>query len=455
MRAGRLTILREPTQRDGLQFLGVGQDGSVFKRLSRYCETEGVRFLRLTDAAEGLRAMEDGLWNVVFVLVHLHPRNEVAPWIESARRAGVGTRIVALVPAQALADCATREKFDVLPVTLQREHFREVLRNVRSAEEETAVSLPDVFPTSFGGIRIVSGSPAMLPVFRAISQVVPNTASVLVTGESGTGKELVARVIHRLGPRANGPFVAVNCAAIPESLLESELFGYERGAFTGAVTQRLGRFEQAAGGTLFLDEVGDMSLILQSKILRALEEREVERVGGTGTIPVDTRVIAATNRDLDVMMESKQFREDLYYRLAVMTIRIPSLEERKDELLLLASHFLRELAARHGKIVLGISDRVQRLLFDHHWIGNIRELRNVMERAVLMAEEEFIRERDLPEDWRFDPRTRLGDMATLWELEASQIMRAMSLTGGKIGKTASILGLHRNTLARKIREHGL
>src|SRR5437867_7835953 len=189
----------------------------------------------------------------------------------------------------------------------------------------------------------------MMPVFRAIAQVAPSTATVLVVGESGTGKELVARAVHLQGPRSSAPFVAVNCAAIPENLLESELFGHEKGSFTGAVARKIGRFERANSGTLFLDEIGDMSLSLQSKILRAVQEREIERVGGADPIPVDVRVIAATNRDLKTMIGEGHFREDLYYRLAVVTINLPALADRGDDLLVLTASFLREFGERYGK----------------------------------------------------------------------------------------------------------
>jgi two-component system response regulator HydG len=269
----------------------------------------------------------------------------------------------------------------------------------------------------------------------------------------------VARAIHLNGPRALAAFVAVNCAAIPENLLESELFGHDKGAFTGAVARKIGRFERASGGTLFLDEIGDMSLSLQSKILRAVQEREIERVGGTEPIPVDVRLMAATNRDLKAMMSEGHFREDLYYRLAVVSIRLPRLAERADDLLLLTAAFLQEFGERYGKTFAAISDRALDLLRQHEWAGNVRELRNVIERAALVADSEVLRAEHLPEEWRTGSEPAAAEesrpLGTLQDMEIRHISRALQLTRGQISEAARILGVHRNTLARKIKEYGL
>jgi transcriptional regulator with PAS, ATPase and Fis domain len=281
----------------------------------------------------------------------------------------------------------------------------------------------------------------------------------LLQGESGTGKEVVARAIHLNGAKAAGSFVAVNCAAIPENLLESELFGHEKGAFTGAIMRKIGRFEQAAGGTLFLDEIADMSLALQSKILRAVQEREIERVGGTETLPIDVRLIAATNRDLQDAIAQGRFREDLYYRLAVVTIRLPKLTDRGDDLVLLAAYFVRHFAERYGKRIRAISDRALELLRNHPWVGNVRELRNVVERAVIVATDDTLRAEHLPEELRGEEvalaERPQGTLLTLAELEARHIARVLAHTSGQIGAAAEILGIHRNTLTRKMKEYGL
>jgi transcriptional regulator with PAS, ATPase and Fis domain len=299
----------------------------------------------------------------------------------------------------------------------------------------------------------------MLEVYKLTARVAGSGATGLIQGGSGTGKEVVARAIHLNGAKAAGSFVAVNCAAIPENLLESELFGHEKGAFTGAIMRKIGRFEQAAGGTLFLDELADMSLALQSKILRAVQEREIERVGGTETLPVDVRLIAATNRDLQDAIAQGRFREDLYYRLAVVTIRLPKLTDRGDDLALLTAYFVRHFAERYGKRIRAISDRALELLRNHPWVGNVRELRNVVERAVIVATDDCLRAEHLPEELRGEEAALAerpqGTLLTLAELEARHITRVLAHTSGQIGAAAEILGIHRNTLTRKMKEYGL
>ncbi|HEU0300272.1 MAG TPA: sigma-54 dependent transcriptional regulator [Longimicrobium sp.] len=296
---------------------------------------------------------------------------------------------------------------------------------------------------------------AALKVARQVSD---STATVLVHGESGTGKEMLARVIHESSGRARGPFVAVNCAAIPETLLESELFGHEKGAFTGAAARRVGRFERASGGTLFLDEVGDMSPGMQAKILRVLQEEEIERVGGDRPVAVDVRVVAATNRDLGVEVAAGRFREDLYYRLAVVVVHLPPLRERGEDVELLARHYLEHFARKHGRGVYDLHDGTVELLRSYPWPGNVRQLRNVVERALLMAEGPVLLPEHLPDEVRLgqhpgDPRSNGGHdgLLPLRELEHLHIRRALALAGGNLGATAHLLGIHRNTLRQKLR----
>ena len=304
----------------------------------------------------------------------------------------------------------------------------------------------------------IGHSPPLLAAVKVARQVADSTATVLIHGESGTGKEQLARLIHDHSRRARGPFVAVNCAAIPETLLETELFGHEKGAFTGAAARRVGRFERATGGTLFLDEVGDMSPGMQAKILRALQEEEIERVGGDRPIPVDVRILAATNRDLDVEVEAGRFREDLYYRLAVVVLKLPPLRERGDDVVLLARHFLEHFAHKHGRAVREISPGALDLLRSHGWPGNIRQLRNVVERSLLVSEGAVLLPEHLPPEVRLGesaPRERghaEGEFLPLKEMENRHIRRALALTGGNLGHTAEILGIHRNTLRQKLRK---
>jgi DNA-binding NtrC family response regulator len=320
-----------------------------------------------------------------------------------------------------------------------------------------AVSATGAAPVS-PRTRVVGQSRALLEAFRTIARVADSTATVLLRGESGTGKELLARVLHEQSSRSQRAFVAVNCAAIPENLLESELFGHERGAFTGALAKRIGRIERASGGTLFLDEIGDMSLALQAKILRALQEREVERVGGEAPIRVDVRLIAATNRDLEADVAAGRFREDLYYRLAVVPVELPPLRARDDDVRLLAEYYLRRAAQEHGRPASRIDAGALRLLRAYPWPGNVRQLRNAMERAVLLADGAVIRAAHLPAEVR-TPAPESGDGFSAWgtlaEVEKRYIARVLDQTGGHMAHAAEVLGIHRNTLRRKLEGYGM
>jgi DNA-binding NtrC family response regulator len=309
---------------------------------------------------------------------------------------------------------------------------------------------------------IIGASPEMMVVFRSIAHAATSDATVLVTGESGTGKEMVARALHAGSTRAGGPFVAINCAAIPENLLESELFGHEKGAFTGAIGRRVGRFERASGGTLFLDEIGDMSVALQSKILRALQEREIERVGGSSVVPINVRVIAATNRDLAAAVRDGGFREDLYYRLAVVVLHLPALRSRGADLDRLAEHFIALYAREHGRPIRAVAEEVLQVLRDYPWPGNVRQLRNAAERAVVMCGGEVLLPQHLPPEVRSGTEAAPasggifnGTLLTLNEMERQMIQRALRETGNNISLAAHRLGIHRNTLRRKLVEHGL
>jgi len=298
----------------------------------------------------------------------------------------------------------------------------------------------------------------MREVYRRIEKVAATDVSVLVTGETGTGKEIVAREVHRRSPRAAGPFVAVNCGAIPEPLLESELFGHVRGAFTGAVATRAGRFQAAHGGTLFLDEVGDMPASLQVKLLRALQEREIIPVGGTKPRKIDVRLIAATNADLERAVAEGRFRPDLYYRLNVIQIRLPALRERREDIEELVEHFLLKLCA--GKEPKTMSKEAREVLMDYDWPGNVRELENTIERAVILSDDGVITPEDLPERVLQGGKRR-GSLVidnptmTLDELEREYILKVLSYTGGQKKRASEILGINPSTLYRKLLSYGL
>jgi len=451
-----------PGQERDRQLLFVGPPSSLLKDLSRYAHTGGMELVQVADGSAALRALAEQNWLALLVHIEEDSDNELQWWVDVLRRVPRRPRLVVMVPEASIGFMLRAWQagvFDVLSSPPSRERFGEMLTRVSAEEDETPIPLPSLATSTIGKSRMVSGSATMLPVFRTIAQVAPSIASVLIQGESGTGKELVAQAIHLQGSRAARPFVAINCASIPESLLESELFGHEKGAFTGAIARKIGRFERAHGGTLFLDEIGDMSMVLQSKILRAVQEMEIERVGGTEPITVDVRMIAATHRDLKARIAAGRFREDLYYRLAVVTIALPRLAERDGDILLLAASFLREFGARYAKEFTAITDKALALLLRHDWTGNVRELRNVLERAVLIADGGVLRSEHLPEAWRTvidrDARLEVTGYPTLSAMEATQIARTLDHTHGHVGDAAKLLGIHRNTLARKIREYGL
>jgi len=300
---------------------------------------------------------------------------------------------------------------------------------------------------------LIGESLPMQKVFSSISKAASSVATLLITGESGTGKELVARAIHYSSPRSSAPFVPVSCGAIPEGLLESELFGYVKGAFTGASESRAGFFLTADGGTIFLDEISETSLSMQVKLLRVLQDREVMMVGSTLPRKVDVRILAATNKDLPSLVKKGSFREDLFYRLDVLTIELPSLRERGDDILLLAQHFAVEFAEELGKPAPRFSDRALKVLRDYNWPGNVRELENVIQRLVVMNEGDTIEVADLPNLMHFSALRKTGLDRTLEEVEAQYIRSVLESVGGNKSRAAKILDIDRKTLREKLARH--
>jgi two-component system, NtrC family, response regulator AtoC len=304
--------------------------------------------------------------------------------------------------------------------------------------------------------RLVGRSPRMVEIFETIRQVADTRATVLIQGESGTGKELVAQALHQLSGRKSRPFMAVHCAALSPQLLESELFGHEKGAFTGAMERRTGRFEEADGGTLFLDEIGEIDAATQVKLLRVLGERSFERVGGNKKIQTDVRVLAATNRDLESMVKEGKFREDLYYRIHVVLIELPPLRERREDIALLARNFLKEFARENGKSELNFSSRVEDMLVQYPWPGNVRQLRTAVEHGVVMCRGKEIQPGDLPPDVRQFVTTNTApavDTLNLQEIEKHSIRQALQSCGGNRTEAAKTLGISRRTLHRKLHEY--
>ncbi len=346
--------------------------------------------------------------------------------------------------------------FTKLKITINRAMEHAVLKNENLALRQSLASC-------FDRRNIVGNSPAMEKLLDTVAQVAPSEATILISGESGTGKELIAGALHYNSHRKSGPFIKINCAAITETLLESELFGHEKGAFTGAERRKEGRFVQAAGGSLFLDEVSEMSLMMQVKLLRVLQERELMRVGGEQVIPVDVRVVAAANRLLPPLIAQGKFREDLYYRLNVVNLTIPPLRERREDIPLLAQHFVEKFAAVNRKTIRGFTPRTMDHLIRYDWPGNVRELMNTVERAVVLARSDFLDDSELPilpanPDETVDSSANhpnfVPDMP-LVAVEKAAIIRTLESTGGNKSQAARLLGITRKTLHSKLRSFGI
>ncbi len=344
--------------------------------------------------------------------------------------------------------------FDELRLTLQR-----AMDHTRLQEENRLLkqSLSDRFDTG----NIIGRSAVMVRLLETAAQVAPSEATVLICGESGTGKEMIAGVLHFNSHRKDGPFVKLNCAAITESLLESELFGHEKGAFTGAYRKKEGRFVQAHAGTLFLDEISEMSMAMQVKLLRVLQEREITRVGGEETVKVDVRLIAATNKDLLAQMEKGEFRDDLYYRLNVVTLLVPPLRERREDIPLLVQHFLRHFSEKNHKTMKGFTPQAMDRLIRYDWPGNVRELMNAVERGVVLSRSEYLGEEDLPLMGAGFPagETSVDEQGIpaglpLEEVEKAAIMKALELAQGNKSEASRRLGITRKTLLKKLKSYG-
>jgi two-component system, NtrC family, response regulator HydG len=356
--------------------------------------------------------------------------------------------------------------YDFLEKPLDLKRLRALVASALQSRREAPASAAYRADLDRTGVPpgFVGQSPLIREVFRIVGKAAPTNATVLILGESGTGKELVAEAVHRASPRAARPFVKVNCAALPEGLLEAELFGHARGAFTGAAGERIGRFESAQGGTLFLDEVGEVPPHTQVKLLRVLQNREVERLGENRTRPVDVRLVAATNADLDAKVRKGELREDFYFRLKVVTVRMPALRERRADIPLLAEHFRALYAQRHGRSVTGLEPDALALLQEHEWPGNVRELENVVEAAVVLTDGPLITRAVLPEEVGGQQRVedlpddgetiRIRAGTTLPDAERVIILDTLRRTGGNKTSAARILGIGLRTLYRKLDEYG-
>jgi len=438
--------------------LGEGLVGRVFESGEALVVPDLSEEPRFLNRAGG-RPKED-LIGVAYYCVPIRSGGAVMGTLSAERRLGVhsGEAGSILVSDKQMLD---RTAALIAESAKLRERILEEQLRLRSEDRVYSGPEGDSNPFSAGPFpgTIIGTSDAMRGVFELVSQVAPSDATVLVTGESGTGKELIAGEIHRGSKRAEGPFVKVNCAALPESIIESELFGHEKGSFTGAVNQRKGRFELAHGGTIFLDEIGELSPQVQVKLLRVLQEREIERIGSISTLKVDVRVIAATNRRLEDEMKAGRFREDLYYRLNVFPIRTPPLRERKSDIVLLADHFAEKYAAKNGKAIKRISTPAIELLTSYTWPGNVRELENCIERAVILSTDMVIHAYHLPpslqsaQSTKTEPTTTLD--AALSRLEKELILEALKIAGGNMASAARRLGITERQMGLRVRHYAI
>ena len=419
------------------------------------------------EAEDGERALEVLRRHEVDVVM-LDQRMPGEPGIDVLSRIKTLDPSVVVVLATAVREVRTaveaikRGAYDYITKPFDVEDIELLVRRAldKRALEREVLYLRSTLPR--GVDAMIGRNVEMARIYQLIAQIAPTSATVLVTGESGTGKELVARAIHAQSPRARRPFVAVNVAALPDALVESELFGHEKGAFTGALAQKPGRFELAHSGTLFLDEIGSLRLDLQTKLLRALQQREIERLGGGRTVRVDVRVVAATNVNLRQAVRERRFREDLYYRLNVVPIAVPPLRERRDDIPLLVDHFLAKYAREFNRDVRGVSAGALEVLARYDWPGNVREMENIIQRSVVLAGGPVLQLQDLPLDLAL-PETgaRLGEDTGLplrearEQFERQYVLRVLERVGWNQSRAARVLGLHRNTLLSKLGAWGI
>jgi DNA-binding NtrC family response regulator len=423
---------------------------------------EGHEVRSAADGFKALGQLEDWVPDLVVTDVHMPGMDGIA-LMEKLRAQLPGVGIVVMTAHSTVEKAVAAMKLgadDYLTKPIRLDELLVVVERIlrhRSAMKELDRLRDAIGGADEAGVGWVGQSRASREVVTLLRQVADSPASVLILGESGTGKELAARSLHQLSSRKTGPFVSINCAALAEGVLESELFGHEQGAFTGATNKREGRFVRADGGTLFLDEIGEIPPATQVKLLRVLQERQLERVGGDELLSVDVRLVAATNRDLHAEVKAGRFREDLFYRLNVINVRLPTLRERRDDIPLLAMHFLRRHAARNKKAVRGFSERALDVLQAHDWPGNVRELENCIERAVVLCNEYEIEPRHLPREVMGRGRDPT-DMpilpgATMAELEQYAILKTLEAVGGSTSRAAKMLGISPRTIQYRMNEY--
>ncbi len=447
------------------EILIVDDDTAHRRMLEAVLTGEGYAVAHAADGMAAVEAVSERFYDLILMDIRMSRMDGISAL---HRVKGISPAIpVIMMTAYADVDTAVEAlksgAFDYLTKPLDIEELKILVGKAmrfRRLEEENHL-LRERLDTRFDFANIVGGSPPMKRLFETISLVAPSDATVLIAGESGTGKELIANAIHQNSPRKERPFIKVNCAALPEPLLESELFGHEKGAFTGAIQKKQGRFRRAHTGSIFLDEIAETAPSTQVKLLRVLQEQAFEPLGSSETVKVDIRVIAATNRDMAEEIQSGRFREDLFYRLNVVALTLPPLRERREDILPLAEHFLRRYAEKNRRLIQRFTPKGADLLMRHPWPGNVRELENAVERAVILCRGDAIAPEDLPEAVRSStggetaPEPAFAPGLSLKAMEKQMILRTLEETAGNRTRAAEILGISRRTLQNKLKEYGI
>lgn len=451
--------MREFVMERPMRVAVVDDEAIVRTRLQKALSKEGYAVETFESGETFLHAQEDSPFDLAFLDIRL-PGMSGIDVLKTISPCEQGTEVILITGHASIDSVIEAVKLGAFhyvakPVKLEeiRHLASRALEHKRLVKENKELKCQ--LDTSYGWGDMIGVSPGMKDVFAMIAKVAPLDCNVLIQGESGTGKELVARSIHQESRRKHMPFVAFNCAGFAEDLIASELFGYQRGAFTGAAATKIGLLETAHGGTVFMDEIGDMPLTMQAKLLRVIQEKQIIRVGANKPIQLDIRFISATNRDLQRAMRDGRFREELYFRINVVTISLPSLAERKEDVEILTRHFVNKYARKFSKHVTGIDAEARAILLSYAYPGNVRELQNIIERAVALAEGETITVNDIPPDLREYSVTTYGKWPTLEEREREYVKKVLEFTGHNLGQTATILDVPRTTLWRKLKKYGM